>query len=399
MKLLVLDEEFPYPLNSGNRIRSFNLMRRLALNHEVRYLAYGKNGSDGYQALKEASIHPMAVNHQIPPKSGPLFYLRLLSNLFSQWPYIVTSHHSAAFEQALERCLRDDPPDLILCAWSPYAIFLKNLDSVIRVIGSVNIESQIWWRYYENESNAMKRWYIGRQAAKVERFERLAFQWSEGATAVTRQEADVIASYDSSLKVDVIDNGVDLEYFSGSGKGATESHLVFTGSMDWRPNQDAAVWFASNIFPGLKRDIPDLQATFVGRQPPRHVTELGNIDGIAVTGTVADVRPYLQDASVYIVPLRVGGGSRLKILEALAMGKAVVSTSIGAEGLEVVDGKHLLLADGAQDFAAAVKRLLSDKALADRLGAAGRTMVQERYGWDRLAEKLERFLLQLVETK
>jgi len=399
MKILVLDEEFPCPLNTGKRIRTFNLISRLAVGHEVRYLAYGSENSDSFTTLHESGLHPIAVPPQVPEKSGPTFYLRLAANLFSSLPYIVSSHYSRPFALALRRCLDNSPVDLILCEWSPYAVYLKETADIKAVIVAHNIEARIWRRYYETEPGVLKKWYIGRQAVKVDAFERAAFRAVDGATAVSSEEAAAIKSFNPDLPVQVVENGVDLDYFAPSDPPPRPDRLVLTGAMDWRPNQDAAVYFVEAIFPLLRYKFPSLEVTLVGREPPRRVVELGRVDGVTVTGTVDDVRPYISEAAVYVVPLRVGGGSRLKILEALAMKKAVVSTSVGAEGLEVTPGRHLELADTPQQFAQKVSILLHDAPRRTQLGEAGRRLVEERYGWDSIAAKLDSFLKEIATGK
>jgi glycosyltransferase involved in cell wall biosynthesis len=229
------------------------------------------------------------------------------------------------------------------------------------------------------------------------RFEKLAFGRTDAVTAVSEADAEWIRKSGSRAAVEVIENGVDLDFFTNHETAdVKEDYLVFTGSMDWRPNQDAAEFFVREIFPLLRAARPAIEAVFVGRNPPHHIARLGQVPGITITGTVEDIRPYIRRAAVYIVPLRVGGGSRLKILEAFAMEKPVVSTSIGAESLAVSHEKELLLADGPEQFASAIVRLLDDRALAGRLAAAGRRLVVERYGWDQLSAQLERFLIKLV---
>jgi len=392
MKILVIDEEFPFPLNSGKRTRSFNLIKRLAAAHQLRYLAYGKEDSESRQALSEAGMNPVAVPPQVPAKSGLLFYLRLLANLFSHLPYIVSSHYSVQFANALHNCVADFAPDVILCEWSPYGIYVKNITHIKSVIVAHNIESRIWQRYFENECQPVKKWYIGKQAVKIEAFERAAFGWVDGATAVSSEEAEVINSFNRQLPVEVIANGVDLGFFTPSEVTADNDQLVFTGAMDWRPNQDAAVYFVKEVFPLLQASCPGIKACFVGRNPPPHVRALNEVAGITITGTVEDVRPYMARAAVYIVPLRIGGGSRLKILEAMAMKKAVVSTTIGAEGLNVTDDREILLADSPKQFVKQIVKLVADRDLSLRLGEAGRKLVEAEYGWDSLADKLRSFM-------
>lgn len=397
MKILVLDEEFPHPLNTGKRIRSFNLLSRLARKHELHYLAYGNPTGESYQALAAAGMNPIAVPSQIQKKAGLKFYLKLALNLFSARPYIVTSHYSKLYQQEVNRRIEQLKPDIIICEWTPYGAYVESVSGPKKVLVAHNIESRIWQRYYENERSSFKRWYIGQQYRKVAAFEKEVMGWIDGATAVSEEEAEMIRHRQAGLHVTVIDNGVDLAFFQPGNAVPTGKKLVFTGSMDWRPNQDAVEYFAEELLPVLKEREPSIEAIFVGRNPPEHLLKRNGIGGIRITGTVDDVRPYIEQASVYIVPLRIGGGSRLKILEALAMRKPIVSTSVGAEGLEVTDGLNILLADNPSDFADKIMWLFENPEKARQLGQQGRTLVEKRYGWDSLAEKLSTFLAGLME--
>ncbi|MFH1373863.1 MAG: glycosyltransferase [bacterium] len=396
MKILVIDEEFPYPLNSGKRIRTFHLTRYLADHHDVSYLAYGSSDSAAADSLREHRITPYAVVPVDRSQQGIRFYLRLALNLFSRYPYVVTSHYTPAFQSRLERLIAEQQFDLVVCEWTPYAIFLRRLDNVRSIIVAHNIESEIWRRYQENETNPLKRWYISIQRAKVERFERNCFEWADGATTVSEPEAETLRGSGITAPVAVIENGVDVDYFQPGREVVDDHMLVFTGSMDWRPNQDAAIFFVREIFPLLRREQPRLTAVFVGRRPPRKVLELADTEGIVVTGTVDDVRPYIARAGVYIVPLRIGGGSRLKILEAMAMGKAVVSTSVGAEGLRVEDGVDILLGDTPQQFTRQVIDCLNDEKRRQTLAERGRQLVQKHYRWEQLGERYHRFLMSVA---
>ena len=391
MRILVLDEEFPYPTNSGKRTRSFNLYRRLAARFQIRYIGYGEDGSRAAAALRSAGIEPAAVRPGVPPKHGIAFYLRLLVNLLSPLPYIVTSHYSKAYRDVLLESLARLRPDLIICEWTPYAIFVKELSSIRKLMSAHNVEADIWQRYYETETNWLKRWYIGEQWRKVRRFEIEALRWVDGALAVSEQDRARLAASSPALRTAVVPNGVDAGYFRPAPQPAGRQQLVFTGSMDWRPNQDAARYFATQILPLLRRKNPGIECTFVGRDPPADIRALADVAGMRITGTVDDVRPYVERAAVYVVPLRIGGGSRLKILEAMAMGRAVVSTTVGAEGLDVVHDRHVLLADDPREFAQSVLQLLGDPDRCARLAAEGRRLVEQRYEWGALCDALGKF--------
>lgn len=396
MRILVIDEEFPYPLDSGKRIRTYNLLSRLAARCELHYLAYGSTDSESFKALSEAHMNPIPVPAAIPPQSGPLFYLRLGANLFSRYPYIVERHHSTVFQTCLNDAIARLQPDLILCEWTPYAVYLQESMGVPRVVVAHNMEQRIWQRYYEHEQSPLKKWYIGRQMVKVESFEREVFNRVEGAVAVSEPEASEITSINAGLSVRVVENGVDLDYFTPSPDEHQGESLVFVGAMHWRPNQDAVQYFVDEILPLVRNLRPDVSITVVGQGPPPHIQKLDALPGVHIVGRVDDVRPYVDSATVYVVPLRIGGGTRLKILEALAMNKAIVSTSVGAEGLNVIDGTHIMIADTAPDFADRIERLLADAALRKKLGEEGRKLVGERYRWETLAGKLEQYLVEVI---
>ncbi|HUV30008.1 MAG TPA: glycosyltransferase [Acidobacteriota bacterium] len=399
MKILVIDEELPYPVNSGKRSRTFNLTRLLASDNEITYLAYGTPDSESFRQLRRHKISPVVVRPPQRTQAGVRFYARLLLNLFSPYPYIVTSHYTRRFRDRLNELLAASRYDVLICEWTPYAVFIRDLHGPATVIVAHNIESSIWRRYEAYEKNPLKKLYIAIQRRKVERFERQCFGWADGATAVSKEEADAIEAYGAGYTVQVIENGVDMDYFRPQAADVNRDLVVFTGAMDWRPNQDAARYFVENVFPLLRRRRPCMKAVLVGRNPTAQVTSLARVDGVTVTGTVDDVRPYIARAAVYVVPLRIGGGSRLKILEAMAMEKAVVSTSVGAEGLAVTDGDNIIIADGDESFARSVLRCIDDEVLRQSVARGGRLLVESHYRWQTLAARLNRYLNSLAGGK
>jgi polysaccharide biosynthesis protein PslH len=392
MRILVLDEGFPYPLDSGKRIRTYYLTRELAREFEVSYLAYATPEHPAIEVLRGLGVqcHPVAPCDL--RQHGPRFYLRLGLNLLSPLPYIVTSHTTRRFAARPSALLAGDAFDLVVCEWTPYANFLRQHRHVPSIIVAHNLEGRIWRRYESVERNPARRAYISVQRKKVERFERECFSWASGATAVSADEAQGIRDLGVAYPVEVIDNGVDTEHFHVANLPAIPNRMVFCAAFDWRPNQDAAAHFVEDILPLIRGRIPDAHVVFVGRQPPRHLVELGNRPGVTVTGTVPDVRPYVASASLCVVPLRIGGGSRLKILEAMAMRVPVLSTTIGAEGLEVTPGSDILIADGSRDFAERAIRALGHPHETAAIARAGRELVERRYQWPILGERLREYV-------
>jgi len=396
MKILIIDEEFPYPLNTGKRLRSFNLTKVLAQHNDVAYLAYGDINSKAAGYLREHNIETIAVPPHNRVKHGLMFYIRLFLNLFCPLPYIVTSHRTKYYQEKLNKLIATSDYDIVICEWTPYAIFIKPLENIKKIVVAHNIESFIWNRYVENESNLFKRIYTSLQRDKVHRFEKICFFWSDGATAVSDLEAEVISEFGVEYNVETVDNGVDLEYFKPQDNSIISDELVFTGSMDWRPNQDAVQYFVEDVLPLIRKTRPSIMFTAVGRKPPDNIVKLGEIDGVTITGTVDDVRPYIARAALYVVPLRIGGGSRLKILEAMAMQKPILSTTVGAEGLHATPGEHIAIADGAQGLADEVIACLDNKEGCAHIALNGLKLVQSRYSWSELGMKLDRYLKQIV---
>jgi len=397
LKILILDEEFPWPLNNGKRTRSFSLTRALATHAQVSYLAYGDAGSGAVSALEEIGVRCHAVDPPDRRQSGPRFYLRLLLNLFSSLPYIVTSHYTERFAAELERLVTSESYDLVICEWSPYAIFLRGLTGVRSIVVAHNIESLIWARYEENETNPLRRWYIGIQKRKVESFEQACFAWANGATAVSHAEAEVIQGYGVDYRVETVENGVDVDFFRPTEDQPDSASMIFSGAMDWRPNQDAVEYLVHDILPRIRESEPEAEFRVVGREPSAAIRELDHIDGVSITGTVDDVRPYMARAALCVVPLRIGGGSRLKILAAMAMGKPVISTSIGAEGLDVTDASNIIIVDGAEAIAGAVLEGFRDPVRMAEIATAGRRLVEEQYRWESLGAKLHAYLQETLE--
>lgn len=388
MNVLIVDEEIPWPLNTGKRLRTYNLVQRLQKEHAVTYLCYGESGSELPGC---PNVRLIALPSPVLEQKGVRFYCALFANLISSKPYIVDRHYSRGMADKALSLVASGQFDLIHCEWTPYT---ENIGSLFGRLPSVlsahNVEAQIWERYYEAETNLLKKIYIYLQWQKLLRYEAKAAQGYAVVTTVSEPDRAVFVKQYDCKRVTVVPNGVDERYFTPHDAEIKPGSMVFTGSMDWRPNQDGIKYFIDEIFPLIKRQIPVATFTVVGRKPPRWLMDLARrTDGVAVTGTVDDVRPYIASSALYVVPLRVGGGSRLKILEAMSMAKVVLSTTVGAEGLDVAEGKHILLRDSAQDFADAACLVLADSNSYEDYGIAGRKLILESYTWDAIAKVMD----------
>lgn len=398
LRILVLAEELSYPPNSGKRIRTWNLLRQLAKRHSISCLCFGRDDDPALKEYEAAGIRA----HLVPPQPewrGWSLYIRLFRNLFSRFPYSITKHYSRLFEDKLKDLLDEQHFDLVHSEGTLCASYLTAIKHVPRVLGTHNIESQIWFRRAGQAGTWMERVFFRLQAIKMRRFERRALLQVESAIAVTPQDAEQMRDW-GVRAVTVVPNGVDWEAYQISGEPERSCELLFLASLDWFPNADALDYFLAEIFPLILAVRPDAQLRIVGRRPPEAMRKLvAGHSNAELVGEVPDVRPYLARAAVVVVPLRIGGGSRLKILEALAAGKAVISTSVGAEGLGLVSNEHFLAADTPSDFARSVVTLMSDEGERARLGENGRKLVKEQYGWDRIAASLESAWFDVLATQ
>lgn len=390
MKVLVIDEWLPWPLESGKKIRSFNLIARLAARHEIIYLAYANlpQEEEKVSIMENRGIHVIPVKDDRMTKWTSSFYIRVIFNLFSKTPFSTVYHIKQNFIKTLKEVMKADKPELVHCEWTNLAPFLEHISGVPRVITAHNVESEIWKRLARNTRNPLIRLIGCQQSKKMERLEREWYPRVEKCIAVSDRDRQIIESY--GAKVSVIDNGVDIGYYDIYDAEAGENRLIFPASFDVFTNQDAVHFFMKEILPLVTKGNAAVSFWIVGKDPPRKITSYGKRNPrVHVTGTVADIREYIAKSSICVVPIRIGGGSRLKILEAMAMRRPVVSTSIGAEGLKIKDGENILLADTPSEFAESVLKLLMDPSKRRVLSEKGSELVKKWYDWNILAMKQE----------
>jgi glycosyltransferase involved in cell wall biosynthesis len=386
--VLVLDEWLHYPPNSGRGVRTWSLLQRLARRHDVSLLCYGDPETEAAVAARAAGLSLHLVR-PFPEPRGARLYAGLLANVFSRYPYSVWKHYTQRYENRLRELLRNKQFDLVHCECTVYARFLGAVERLPKFIMAHNIESQILFRRAQQGRTIVERVFFGLQARKMEAFESDVLRRADWVTVVTKLDAEQVRAW-GVQRTSLVDNGVDVDQFVPLEGKCDSDEILFLAALDWYPNLDALDFLLEDIFPLVRQASPSARLRVVGRRPPAGLKErIARCPGVEFVGEVADVRPFLTRAAVVAVPLRVGGGSRIKILEALAMGKAVVSTSIGAEGLAVRGGEHLLIADSPSKFARETVELLNSPAERQRLGENGRKLVVERYGWDQIARTLE----------
>ena len=452
MRILWLKTDLLLPLDKGGKLRTWHLMRHLAKHHEITYLAFAEPGQPPADVvgMREVAARVETVPRSEPAKGTWRFYADAARHVVDPLPYAVGKYRSTEFRQRFDALVAEIDFDLIVCDFLFPAVNLPKRLPCPAVIFTHNVESEIWRRHAETKGSPIARLLYGMQYRRMLRYEGAALRRFDGVLAVSDADRDTFDRiYPGAIQrpVHVVPTGVDTEYFAPSTpesqvpnvesqiptaesqtiKSQTptpesqtiksqiptpESRtiksqipnpesptpaLIFTGSMDWLPNEDAMLFFCREVLPLIRAEQPEATLSIVGRAPTPAVKQLAAQPGVRVTGRVDDVRPYMRDAAVYIVPLRIGGGTRLKIFEAMAMGKAVVSTSVGAEGLPVVNGKHVILADEPQTFARAVLELLRDADRRRQLEAAARKLVVEKYDWTAVAGALESALLTIAD--
>jgi polysaccharide biosynthesis protein PslH len=405
LHVAIIDEELPYPPNSGKRIRSLNLVLRLARRHRLTYIANRHadpcETSEAEEYFRTLGVEVLLVDRPVPIKSGLGFYARLAGNLCSSLPYSVQTHTSKAMQRLIREHGVGRHVDLWHCEWTPYAEnFQAAMPNRPFVVMAHNIESQIWQRYAEYESNPIKRWYIRHQWKKYESFERASFAAANATIFVSQSDAALAQSRYGASRVEVVENGVDLEYFHPAEIQREPGTILFLGSLDWRPNLDAVALLLTEIFPRVLRCESAARLWLVGRHPPRWLVDrVRQEKNVELHENVLDVRPYLWRCSAMAVPLRIGGGSRLKILEASACDCPIVTTSVGAEGLDLIPGEHYYLADTPEEMALSLQKCLSLPSGIRAMCKSSRDVVIQLYNWDALSTKLERIWHQLVSCR
>jgi len=403
MKILWLNAGLLLPLDKGGRLRTWHLMRHLARRHDISYISFcdPNDSPEHREGMREVATRLVTIPRTDPPKGTAAFYADAARYVLDAAPYAVAKYRSPEYRDAVRRLLDESTFDAVVSDFLTPVVNLPDRLPCPAILFTHNVEAEIWRRQAETATNPGSRFLLGQQWRRMLRFERDALSRFDLVLAVSDADRGTFGRlYPDALKrpVHVVQTGVDTAFFAPRPAEADErrAHLVFTGSMDWLPNEDGMLYFVRDILPRIRQLEPDATLSIVGRAPTPAVKRLADGHGIEVTGRVDDVRPHIAAGAVYIVPLRIGGGTRLKILEALAMAAPIVSTTLGAEGIAVTHGRDILLADDADAFASSIDRLLREREFAVSLGRAGRVLVESRYDWRAAARALEALYLRAL---
>jgi glycosyltransferase involved in cell wall biosynthesis len=397
MRILWVKADKLLPVHSGGNIRSYHIMRSLSAQHELTFFSYyGGHRDESYEReLSDRLPGSVAICTGKRDLQGAIRGVDYLFRFPNRAPYAVSRFASYEVQDRLRAWFREKRFDVTVCDFLDAAVNFPGKLGVPSVLFQHNVESEIWRRHALTESHPLKRVMYKIEFQKMLRYEQVMIRKFQHVIAVSENDRELMNQWVDGSRVTVVPTGVDLQQYKPSPARESASPLVvFVGAMDWEPNVDGVEYFCSQIWPKVLAEVPDAQFRIVGRNPDKRVQKWAS-NTVQVTGRVPSVVDHLRDAAAVIVPLRIGGGTRLKIYEAMATGRAVVSTTIGAEGLDVHHGEDVVLADEPERFAQAVVMLLKDPKERLRFeGAAAATAA--RYDWPAIGERFSDVLARVA---
>lgn len=396
MNIIFLSQIVPYPPHGGVLQRGFNIVKEISRYNNVHLIAFVHPDTlktdreiDESKAVLEKYCKSVDYFPLWPKKSGVHRFIALTMGVFYPGPFSALAHRSHAVLQKMRTIVERNRIDLIhydTIGLAPYRRYFQDIPSVLT---HHNIESHLMRRRAKVEKSFFGRAYVAMQAQKLESFEKLESPKFDINVMMSKIDEAELLALTKNLRTTIVPNGVDTEYFQPS-YGANDNAVIYTGGLNMFANRDAVMYFLREIWPRVKSEIPDAKFYVVGQDPTDDLLQAAAKDrSVIVTGYVDDIRPLVAKASVYIVPIRVGGGTRLKVLDAMAQGKAIVSTTVGCEGISVNHGKNIIVADSDEGFAANVVSLFRAPHERDRLGRAARNLAESSYSWTKIANQLQ----------
>lgn len=387
MKVLFVTTKSPLPMNDGHSLRTFHLLRAVAQHHEVTLLSYVKYPVE-YDYNNELERLCSSVRQFSVPENCSSLKTAITAclNIAGDQPYVAKKYNQPSMRGEVRRLLKEERFDLVHLDMLPLGVFLDEIDVPV-VLNEHNVESALLKRRVESTSNYLSSSYYAEQQRRLERFEAQVVSRVDHVLACSNEDRALLRAMAPDQRISVVPNGVDTGLFRSSLMHREEPcRMVFVGGMNWFPNRDAIRWFDQQVMPELVKQESRILLDVVGK--PDDGMRIQHVQHVSMHGFVDDTRPYLEKSAVVIVPIRVGGGTRLKVLEAMSMGKALVSTTVGVEGIQVEHRKHVLIADTPEEFAASVVELMSDAELRGCLGKAARELVCNNYEWGAIGRNL-----------
>jgi len=393
MNLLFLSTRSPYPLISGHSLRTYHILKGAAQKHNVTFVTFvqlpehelKKENLDHLRSFCKA-VYPF----QIPADLSRITLAKMIFlNLFSSLPFVAQKYDAPLMRQKIREIIQKEHIDLVHVDLLPLTAYINEFENLPKILVNHNVESIRLYRWFRTEPNPVKKVYLGLQWLKLRSFERSAMNKFDGCVVVSEIDKELLLKMGVKSKLFVVPNGTNTKFFKPNNGKVIENSVLWIGHMDVHTNKDAVLFFWKEIYPILRRKYPKVMMTFVGTAPPKEIADAAKKDGqVKATGFVDDIRPYIDEAAVMVVPIRIGSGTRLKILDAMAMGKAIVSTSVGCEGINVNDGKDILIADEPEDFAGKTIELLKNANKRVNL-EKNATELAKTYDWELITQRQE----------
>ena len=385
MRILYVCHRFPYPPKRGGKIRPFNMIRHFAQQHEVVVCSLSRSDEETAEAQ---GIAPFCSEFHLEQVDNRLQSLRMVATLPTPITASTSFFHSPKLARTIRRLLRERRFDLIFVHCSSVAHYVQNVTGVPKVLDFGDMDSHKWLEYAQHKPFPLSLgyWWEGRRVLAQEK--RLARRF-DLCTATTKAEWQTLESYGAAAATDWFPNGVDSQFFAPSGEPYDPDTIVFVGRMDYYPNQQCMAEFCAQVLPRLRAQRPSIKLQIVGADPSPGVRRLGDLPGVMVTGSVPDVRPYVTRAALTVAPLRIARGTQNKILEAMAMGVPVVTSSVAAGGVDALPNEHLFTADTPEQSCRAILQLIDNPEQRVRLSRAGRERVLSHHAWPSSMKRLD----------
>jgi polysaccharide biosynthesis protein PslH len=394
MRILFLSRWYPYPIDNGAKIRIFYLLKYLAEQHDVDLLAFSDEPVDAKR--REALLSYCREVRVFPYKKFQPTNLKALTGYFSKVPRAYLDTYSPQVDVAVRHLAQKHRYDVVIASQIDMALYGLLVPDAVKIFEEIEITT-IYDRYHK-QTGKLARFRAGLTWRKLSRFIDYLLGQYQAGTVVSENEAELVRSVlTNDHPIAVIPNGFEVDQHIGQGVIKEPYSMIYSGALSYSANFDAVAYFLAEIFPRIRREYPQAKLYVTGKLDGVPVETLPQQEGVEFTGYVEDIQAKVAGSKVCVVPLRVGGGTRLKVLEALALGTPIVSTSKGIEGLEVSDGEELLVSDDPQGFAHAVGRLFDDDELYEKLAHYGRTLVEAHYNWEYIGEQLNNFIGEVVK--
>lgn len=396
MKILFLTYDLPYPLDQGGKIRAYHLIKNLARKNEVTLFSFFRC-QEQKQYLKK--LNPFCSKIVLFKRIKVFSPSHFLVSLIPTLPLPAALYFSPKLERSLQYEVKNDSYDILHFESFYTSLFLNDKIKIPQVLGTENIEWKVYLEYAKNQKLPILRYPMILESLRTRWFEEKTWKKADVCLAVSNENAKEIKKV-SSKKCLVIPNGVDFEFFKSRQKITDHKTptLLFVGNFSYIPNQDTVRVLVKEIFPLIKKEIKNIRLLIVGSNPTREILQYVNAD-IKLRTDIKDIREAYTQADLLLAPIRAGSGTKFKVLEAMASGLPVVTTSIGIEGIKAEEGKEVIVRNDTREFANEVVKLLSDKSRRQNLGRAGRTLVENLYDWSQICKKLEKVYQELTYGK